>query len=692
MGDMAIAAFTGVAPWVGPEPPNQASDIPMVEDLDDIVPDDTGVGMVLRIPPKMMPDHATAMEHFDFYFREIHIYQPILSRQQLYSQWNKDKTKISPLLLEGLFSCVGYLSGDVDMGERWLSLSERHKKHFDDAPRVSTMQARLLLMKANEFKMRHGFHYRSWSSIASIVQMGRDLKIDDHLDLHMNSLCLSEHEEDCIVLTRLWSVCFVLELMIGGSQGRTNFSTLFEHLDIENKLVFPTMAQEECWVSFNFSHVMRSIKTVRITNANWAKLRKMSAQWASDPMFVENNRNIERWLHELPEHLRLEFKPDDSPPDIRDHFTPNMHMYHYLSVLLQHRPQLELLRPLDVEWARQVGICYEAAKRMCCLQEAVRKEYGLLGLYKMLRGAHFTLYCLITCTMIHSIALFYPETGYFPNAREFTTRHMRILDECTKIQPLVRLREKIKPLIEAMSADITEEFVLSSNFPPRMSEEPDSPATIITAVGDDDLAMRIGPQMEVPVIDEDEYLPRATINPAEVFQPVPRRSSQIVDFAAFYPVQQEQQHHQHFTSPPAPRPDMRRFDKYDFTPQHYMKAMDSLAGMMSPIDVTTKQAEMPPIDSAIAQQADFDFSDFDIDPSLQDHDYFQQQQQPTGVDDTAFEPSGMMSVHMPPADSLSPHQAPNTAEQWQDIFQSVRPKRRLHTESSYGQLPHKRTR
>jgi len=509
-GDLAISSDDAKASWF--EKPQASEEVPQIQEVEVQVPEITGADKTLRIPPAMMPTNDEAASHFEYYLEFVHPYMPILNTTELLREWHTDKTKISPLLLEGLFSCVGYLSGDERMGETWLALGERHRKHFEDAPRLSTMQAHLFLLKANEFRART-VPYRSWSLVNRIVHMGLDLRLEDHFDDHKNGKCDPEKDMECILKTRLWSVLFTLELMLGGSQGRTKFNVGVDSVDVENELVFESLDDEERLVAANFSYMTRSIRTVRTTNRIWGSLSKKTDQWARDPSFVENNKNVDEWLESLPAHLQIVFPADGSPPAIQDHFLPNLHCYHYLSALLQHRGQLDGLSHTDPKWAGELSICHLAAKRLCALQEAIRGRYGISGLYYMLRGAHFHMYCLMTCNMIHIIASHYPIPGMFPQARDYMERHMRLLDEVTKVNPLMPLRPRVEPLLCAIGKwDPEHGFQLQERFPEcRPSEDPDSPpeANITGALSDamdsDDLAMTISSNQTIPAPPQTGY-------------------------------------------------------------------------------------------------------------------------------------------------------------------------------------------
>lgn len=485
MGRLGISSHDAVAQYYD----QPVRDIPTMEAIDDVIPDTSGDGLQVRIPPAMMPPEEVVQKRLEYFFEHCHPYLPLMVPSEMYSQWADNKDSISPLVLEGIFACCGYCSGDHAEGDRWRALAERHSKFFEDAPRISTLQGLVILLKANEFRAKGGYHYRNWTSITRIVQMGVDLCLDEHMDLHTRNLCPDEGDDsECIVRSRLWNAIFVLELMIGGAQGRTGFGVKVSSVDLENKLHFPSMDAAERDVTDNFNQLMRAIGVVRTTNRSWAKLRRMTTQWGTDPLFVQNNKHVEDWLIQLPDHLRIDFPADGKLPEIQSHFHANLHCYYYLAVLLQHRPQVELLTREDAEYAKEVATCYDAAKRICVLQEALKAKYDYSGWYTMLRGAHFHMYCVVACLMYHLVSLWTLDPSLFPQTREFTERHMRILDDLTSRRPLWFMRDKFGPFIDTLnSAAPGELFMLRDDLQPlRLSEGPESPPA---AAGNDPLNM-----------------------------------------------------------------------------------------------------------------------------------------------------------------------------------------------------------
>ena len=173
-------------------------------------------------------------------------------------------------------------------------------------------------------------------------------------------------------------------------------------LDIPRHL--PGMEDIEYQVSRQFAYYLRIIKNVQQTTLIYGKLRDKK-DWALKPEFTQHNHDFPNWLRELPQDLQVVYPADDSAPWIPSHFVGNLHCYHYLSIIMHYRPQLHVLSDsFDGVWKQRMLICYSAAKNMCKLQEAILKNYGLPGLLCMQRGISFTIYSVLTCTMLHLVS------------------------------------------------------------------------------------------------------------------------------------------------------------------------------------------------------------------------------------------------------------------------------------------------
>lgn len=94
-----------------------------------------------------------------------------------------------------------------------------HCDAFLDVPRLSTLQALLIVLKARESAPKRGYYYRSWMTVVQCVTMARDLGLDEHYDDHKAGRSCGSNMGDCITKTRIWQTLFICELMIGSPQG-----------------------------------------------------------------------------------------------------------------------------------------------------------------------------------------------------------------------------------------------------------------------------------------------------------------------------------------------------------------------------------------------------------------------------------------------------------------------------------------
>jgi hypothetical protein len=179
-------------------------------------------------------------------------------------------------------------------------------------------------------------------------------------------------------------------------------------MDFEMPRSTSGLDSSEFMISSQFTQFLQIVKNIKQTNGLHARLRKKSTDWALDPNFVGHNVDFPVWLRELPENMQIAYPQDGSAPWISSHYIANMHCYHYLAVIMHLRPQLHAVSDsCDGIWKQHMLTCYTAAKNMCKLQEAVLKTYSLPGLLCMVRGLSFTVYSVLTCTMLHLVGCVY---------------------------------------------------------------------------------------------------------------------------------------------------------------------------------------------------------------------------------------------------------------------------------------------
>lgn len=168
----------------------------------------------------------------------------------------------------------------------------------------------------------------------------------------------------------------------------------------------------EYHVSRNFVYLARNVRNITKLSTTYAKLKR-TKDWAVNPEFQQFEQNISAFLTDMPADMRITYPHDGSPPYLPSSFVGNLHSYAHLVRLLYHRPVLSFLDPTtnEVQWKHHMLICYDAAKSLCRLQEALLKTYGLVELQSMQRGYSFTLYAGLSCIVIHLVSHVVPQAG-----------------------------------------------------------------------------------------------------------------------------------------------------------------------------------------------------------------------------------------------------------------------------------------
>ncbi|KAH6619263.1 hypothetical protein B0J18DRAFT_239553 [Chaetomium sp. MPI-SDFR-AT-0129] len=460
----------GTAPYLNSKLQATREEEPAVEDGDEyktfLPPLTAGPGSKIRIPPELMPDDDTVLQYLDLYFVNAHPYVPVLDKSYFYHQWHNNRGSISPLLLEAMFAIAGRLADEPAQGQQWLALATRHADSFMDVPRLSTLQALMILLKARESAPKKGYYYRSWQSVVQCVMLAKELGLDEHLEDHQNGGTCGGNQAECGLKNRIWQTLFVIELMVGSPQGRSDFQVDEATVDFGTPRPQPNQDESEYLVSRNFSYLARAVRPVSRMAKTYGRLKK-SKGWGINPEFMQLDPALNTWLAGLPADLTINYPADGSSPWLPSAFVGNLHSYYYLSLILFNRPQLAILTPSTPggEWKQHMMVSYNAAKMLCRLQEAVSGSFGLNGLQCMQRGINFTIYAVLSCIVLHLVAVTSPDPDLNSQARDYFTRHMRILEKCMSAWPMPDMQKQIDSVREAFSADTRKPFVLKPSFP-----------------------------------------------------------------------------------------------------------------------------------------------------------------------------------------------------------------------------------
>lgn len=60
-----------------------------------------------------------------------------------------------------------------------------------------------------------------------MIAMAKDLELDEHYEIHQQGGSCGSAPHECATKTRVWHMLFVVELMIGGPQGKTVLTLIF---------------------------------------------------------------------------------------------------------------------------------------------------------------------------------------------------------------------------------------------------------------------------------------------------------------------------------------------------------------------------------------------------------------------------------------------------------------------------------
>lgn len=121
-------------------------------------------------------------------------------------------------------------------------MSPGHEACFLDTPRLSTLQALLLLLKARESSPKRGYYYRSWMTCKTIVTMAKDMELHEHHEIHTSGESCGSDPVECLTKTRIWQTAFVCEVFIGPPQGESSRK-------LRKTLLLTSYQAEQIWAS-----------------------------------------------------------------------------------------------------------------------------------------------------------------------------------------------------------------------------------------------------------------------------------------------------------------------------------------------------------------------------------------------------------------------------------------------------------
>lgn len=395
-----------------------------------------------------LPPEDLATELINLFFNNIHPYVPVLNKANFCKDWASNRRTMSPYLLFSFFATAARYSDDPRVrslnedsdsrGNRWYDLVLLYRESFRDAPRLSTIQAEVLNLKAFETRSEvTGYFYRCWYLLGCIIRMGKDL------GLHR----MAEHPEepaDSITGRRVWQVCLIMDQLMGTAQGR--------ELQMDMAEVDLTLLPDSSNPAHNLNPSEVSLQNDFVYMTGLMKILRKCTEvhdtvgikfpFSAEPQYPQLSDTLAQWSIKLPKHLVFDPLVDKVLPS---HFAANIQLAYHMIICALHRPWIVSVGEYGAsgEWRHHLKTCRDAARKALALYELTLEQYGEAGLKWMIRGNNIAIYGASIMTMIHAICATCPEQAFNDGSRDQLNRSIAVLDRLSKSSPHVQLEKQI---------------------------------------------------------------------------------------------------------------------------------------------------------------------------------------------------------------------------------------------------------
>ncbi|KAF9996753.1 hypothetical protein BGZ65_007669 [Modicella reniformis] len=358
--------------------------------------DGSSPGLFRSSRSRSVPAIDVQPDLLDLYFEHVHPYVLILHKPSFLRRLNDPKDPVPDFLLAAMYAVASHYAPEREQDGRgyfdfWLSRLDDTL----DKPRLSTIQALLLIIKYQEGVKHTGFYFRTYMYSQMVIVLARELQLHKTAPVNMK-LDPESHE----VRRRLFWSIFVLDQFISLSQGRiTSFKEVEPEADMPCTEVEDPDDPKE---SENILNVVEYIKLAKVNHQALMLVRKFSTKTVKPEEMIEYGRNVygamEDWRKNLPPQLQL-------APNMSAHtpFVAMLHMiYHTCTIMLQ-RTYAEGAGTSQLEIAiaaREHSTT--SAMIITVVTDDLYSNRGIVPLTYPIRGCYFTIYCLIAAATVQA--------------------------------------------------------------------------------------------------------------------------------------------------------------------------------------------------------------------------------------------------------------------------------------------------
>ncbi|KAJ2961744.1 hypothetical protein NQZ79_g3089 [Umbelopsis isabellina] len=371
----------------------------------------------LQLPSKLIGPNIIADNMPDLietYFKHVHKYVPMIHKPQFLKQMASTTNPPSLILLNAMCAVAAKWHKEVDgaAGPAGITFYQRAfaliDDHFD-APRVSTIQAIILLVKYQEQHRRSGYFFRPYMFMGMVARMCDDIGLSRN-----QGRCIGD-SSDIEMRKRTFWVAYIYDLLMSIEQGRKPHFTANE-CDQE----FPIATSEEGPaleeiinnqnVLIQLSKVMGEIyRLARLTAVRKGKRRSMLEVVEEQGKLFVLHTHLENFLHELPANLAYAPTADvhtypAEKHQIGDPFVGFLHMQYHLSIILLHRPyMISPLPDIGTEFSPYLhqDLCATSASHITNIAQVLLDKDDLEAFHYPSRGVQHTIHCLIAAATVH---------------------------------------------------------------------------------------------------------------------------------------------------------------------------------------------------------------------------------------------------------------------------------------------------
>ncbi|KAF9934129.1 hypothetical protein FBU30_003410 [Linnemannia zychae] len=330
----------------------------------------------------------------DLYFQHVHPYLLVIHKPSFLRRLHDPRDPVPDFVLAAMYAAAShYAPGREQDGRRYFEFWQSRFDDTLDKPRLSTIQALLMIIKYQEGVKKTGFYFRTYMYTQMVIVLARELQL--HKTTPVNAKLDPESHE---VRRRLFWAIFVLDQFLSVSQGRTmSFREVEPEADLPCTDNENPNDLEEIEIIQN---AVEYIKLVKIDHQALILARKFLTKVVTPeetiPQGLFLHQAMLAWKANLP--ARLQLAPNMSP---HTPFVAMLHiLYHACAIMIQ-RCYCEdpSVSHLEISAASR-ETCIISATNITVIIDDLYTNYGMLPLSYPMRGCYFIIYCLIAAATV----------------------------------------------------------------------------------------------------------------------------------------------------------------------------------------------------------------------------------------------------------------------------------------------------